>query len=217
MKKLSLIIIMMMIVFITGSKIKKSYSFSNEDKENTVKVPIKEEITNPLVRFPFEDDGKWGYIDSKGNVIIPAQYRQACSFTAGVASALSLRRFVFINGRPCSDFESLPIQSYDRATMSDGTKISWLTPDGSIMRSQFHEVWHFCEGMAQVKQLQDGKWGFIDTTGKLVIDAKFDEAKSFLNSRAPVCLGTKWGFINKAGLSSLSRMLPAITDCTASF
>lgn len=44
-----------------------------------------------------------------------------------------------------------------------------------------------------------GKWGFIDNDGKIVIEPKFDEAKSFSNGLAAVKLGDNWGFINERG------------------
>lgn len=46
---------------------------------------------------------------------------------------------------------------------------------------------------------QDGKWGFIDDEGEIVIKPVFQEAKSFSNGLAAVYDGEKWGFINKDG------------------
>lgn len=45
----------------------------------------------------------------------------------------------------------------------------------------------------------DGKWGYIDVDGNLVIDAQFQDAHSFSNSLAAVSMDGKWGFINKEG------------------
>ena len=46
---------------------------------------------------------------------------------------------------------------------------------------------------------KNDKWGFVDTTGKVVVEAKFDNAKSFSNGLAAVCQGEKWGFADKDG------------------
>lgn len=44
-----------------------------------------------------------------------------------------------------------------------------------------------------------GKWGFVNSYGKTVIEPKFDEAMSFSNGLAAVKSGDKWGFINESG------------------
>ena len=44
--------------------------------------------------------------------------------------------------------------------------------------------WNFSEGLASVRR--DGKWGFIDTNGKVVIAPRFDFAESFHEGRAQV-------------------------------
>ncbi|MBF7048142.1 WG repeat-containing protein, partial [Campylobacter volucris] len=53
------------------------------------------------------------------------------------------------------------------------------------------------QGMAAVEI--DNKWGFIDKNGKLIIEAKYDNAYDFSEGLARVELNGKWGFINKKG------------------
>ena len=55
----------------------------------------------------------------------------------------------------------------------------------------------FPEGLAPV--MIDGKWGFIDKTGKITINPQFDLARSFSEGLAPVKIDGKWGFIDKTG------------------
>ena len=49
------------------------------------------------------------------------------------------------------------------------------------------------------------KWGYIDKSGKIVIEPQFDDASSFSEGLAAVCLGDycplrgKWGYIDKSG------------------
>ena len=45
----------------------------------------------------------------------------------------------------------------------------------------------------------DGKWGYIDTTGAIVIKPQFDEAKRFSEELAIVRDGGKYGYIDKRG------------------
>src|SRR5262249_52513997 len=46
---------------------------------------------------------------------------------------------------------------------------------------------------------QNGKYGYIDKTGKLVIKPQFDDADRFFDAFAAVQIGEKWGFIDKSG------------------
>ena len=43
---------------------------------------------------------------------------------------------------------------------------------------------------------RDGKWGFVDAGGNVVIEPKYDKAKSFSNGYAAVMKDGMWGFIN---------------------
>lgn len=46
---------------------------------------------------------------------------------------------------------------------------------------------------------KDGKWGFVDEKGKIVIEPKFDDAKSFSSGLAGVKNGDMWSFIDTNG------------------
>ena len=43
----------------------------------------------------------------------------------------------------------------------------------------------------------NGKWGYADKDGNVVIEPEYDNAKSFSNGLGAVCKDGKWGFINK--------------------
>lgn len=53
------------------------------------------------------------------------------------------------------------------------------------------------EGMT--RYLIGGAWGFMDKSGKLVGEPRFDDAEDFSEGLAAVQVGKLWGFINKAG------------------
>ena len=46
---------------------------------------------------------------------------------------------------------------------------------------------------------KNGKWGYADETGKIVITPQFDEARKFYEGLALVQVSDKWGFINPKG------------------
>jgi hypothetical protein len=56
----------------------------------------------------------------------------------------------------------------------------------------------FCnEGLCKVRK--DGKFGFIDYTGRQVIPGQFDNARQFVNGLAAVSMGDQWGYVDKTG------------------
>lgn len=61
----------------------------------------------------------------------------------------------------------------------------------------YDEVSSFYSGLAAVKK--DGKWGFIDKTGKEIIALQYDDARDFNQELAAVQKDGKWGFVDKTG------------------
>jgi WG containing repeat len=62
----------------------------------------------------------------------------------------------------------------------------------------YQSVGSFSEGLAAVLDPRKG-WGFIDKTGAVVIQPRFESSLDFRDGLAPIVLAGKWGFINKTG------------------
>lgn len=60
-----------------------------------------------------------------------------------------------------------------------------------------YETAPFGEKLIAVKK--DGKWGFMNVSGKMAIKATYDRTYNFSNGLAAVKKNGKWGFINKNG------------------
>ena len=69
--------------------------------------------------------------------------------------------------------------------------------DFLLMSSKYQEVCDFSEGFAWVEL--NGKYGFIDESGREVVPCRYDYAESFINGLAKVNLNGKYGFIDKSG------------------
>lgn len=61
----------------------------------------------------------------------------------------------------------------------------------------FDMAYSFADGMAIVAR--DGKYGFVDTSGRIAIPLVYEDARSFGNGYAGVMIEGKFGFIDKAG------------------
>src|SRR5690242_9018643 len=96
-------------------------------------------------------------------------------------------------------------------------KYGFVDDDGAVRISpQFDGALEFAEGVAAVAQIggtevyQGGaagpdcrietlRWGYTNTTGQMVIQFRFNDARPFSEGRAAVRVGSKWGFIDLKG------------------
>jgi len=102
--------------------------------------------------FVAQRDGKWGYINERGGVVIPFQYERAMAFSEGLASVAP----------------------------SDRAKWGYIDREGKIrIEPQFNMALGFIDGRAMVARGDFGGWGFIDSTGKTVVPFKHDSVLTF--------------------------------------
>lgn len=127
-------------------------------------------------------NGKYGFMDTLGQIVIPLEYEYAQTFQQGMALVKKDGKYGFIS----TDNQAITAFKYDM-------------PSG-------REIGKFQENLAPVYQKnknQSGKWGFIDPKGKEIIACKYDDIIPFFNGLARVYIrkGSHWysGYIDKQG------------------
>jgi len=180
----------------------------NDQQEQAVQV----DDSNPL--FVIVKDGKFGFIDQTGKMVIEPQFSSAMPFSEGLAAVRICRKWGYID-----DAGSVVIKPrFDSAdSFSEGLAAviigDWATGEREyidqtgevVIKHQFSIGFPFSEGLAKVRIGDDvtGMWGFIDKTGEVVIEPQFNWAESFSEGLALVKIGDpqtgKWGFIDKKG------------------
>lgn len=96
-------------------------------------------------------NGKRGFIDKTGKVVIPCKWKWSSRFSEGLA------RVWDVNG-----------------------KCGYIDKTGElIIPCQWVDAWDFRNGLARVINDSTGKCGFIDKTGKVVIPCRWRDASSF--------------------------------------
>jgi hypothetical protein len=80
-----------------------------------------------------------------------------------------------------------------------GEKYGLADTTGTILVKPIYEnlTYFSSNGLAVAKR--NGKYGYINNKGEIIIDFKYDEARGFKYDLAPVKINGKWGFINKFG------------------
>jgi WG containing repeat len=132
---------------------------------------------NPAL-FPIIENGKPGFIDQIGKVIIQPN-------TDWFSSTPEGKHFV-------EGFE--PAQTRGRPGMTNGLKWDYLNTEGKFaIAPQFTLTTPFSEGLAAVR---DRFYGYVDHTGKFVIQPQFEEAYGFSEGLASFrcfCIASQWG------------------------
>lgn len=149
---------------------------------------------------------EWGYIDHKGQVVVPPQYTYAKDFVNNVGIVACHDKWGMVN-REAKVI--LPCQ-YDGVHFMENTnnqmvrvyiqepKYGLVDTLGQITVSAvYDELGYFSEGRLAVRR--NGLWGFVNTAGMEVIPCRFREVQNFSQGLAAVRLGSGWGFIDKQG------------------
>ncbi len=123
--------------------------------------------------FAAKQDGKWGVLDSSLEWLLQAEFDEIIMDELGVS----------VN-------QDVVFAKKDSAVM--------LYSDSEAISGPYEEAKAFSiSNYAAVKS--NGKWGFIDNKGNLVIDYQFDDAQSFSQHLAAVKVGDMWGYISVYG------------------
>lgn len=120
-------------------------------------------------------DGEWYLINPKGEKVVSTKFEDIILNEHDECAARGVI-FAKTNGK---------YRMYDL----DVKQISSLECDDACL--------FVSEGYAAFEK--DGKWGFVNEKGKVVIEPKFDGAKSFSAGLAGVKKGDVWSFINEKG------------------
>lgn len=123
---------------------------------------------------------EWGYINQTGEFVINAKYRKCTAFSDGLAAIYEGKKFMFI--KPDGSYLETEVHNY---------KLK------SVMGSGYQG---FSDGMVQI--VVDGKWGYLNTDGKLAVETKYTYASPFNGGVAVVKKETEFFIINKSGVET---------------
>lgn len=153
--------------------------------------------------FQIEKNGKTGFRDLEGKIVIEPIYDMAEMFSEGFSAVRIGDKWGLIDeaGKYSIEpkFQFLGSVHNGLACYRANDKYGFVDIKGQEKISpEFVWVDEFSEGLCVVRD-EKGKHGFIDTTGKIAIDFQFQYAGRFENGQAKVKLGNLWRVIDKAG------------------
>ena len=185
-------------------------------------------VVNPQYEAvsPYSDElalvrknGRLGFIDEAGDSVTAFVYQDATPFADGCAWT------VLPNGAPTLiDTKGTIICTLTDAeqaySLSDGlAKVTSATSDtvryvdkaGKTVLTLTGFTWagSFSEGLAPV--VKDGKYGYVDKDGRVVIAPTYDTASDFTDGKAVVQLNDKYGVVDTEGRSVIAPQFDGMT------
>lgn len=168
---------------------------------------------------PFMQDGKWGYKDSRGKVVIQPRFEVAEKFSPeGLAAVVDEKGWAYIDAggkvviRPLVVDNGTDCFKEGLARFRTGGSMGFFNKRGQVViQARFAFAQPFseglaaaCEGCQEVPEgehavMRGGTWGFIDKGGAVIIPFQFEEAERFKDGRANVKSRGQWKSIDKKG------------------
>jgi hypothetical protein len=146
-------------------------------------------------------DGKWGFINEKGKLVIPAKFEnpegfaeKRPKFKEGLSPVKVKGKFGFIDK---TGKLVVPAKWAKTGEFSEG--LAAVDEGAPAVSAQSQAGGEPVRGFHLVAAAMQGKWGFIDKTGKVVVKPAFQEVRDFKNGVALVKSGEKWGALNAKG------------------
>lgn len=197
----------------------KFWVIDTKGKETPVEGNVADvkEFTEGLAPVKMADK-KFGFIDTKGTVVVPAQFETVGYFTNGLAWAKTMDKklgYIDKTGQwvvkpefeAGKDFEK--VSGLARVKKDD--QWCYVNKSGKILYVNDATAWgDFSEGLADGKK--GGLVGFYDKEGKWVIEPQFQAVREFHNGYAAAKLNDKWGLIDKTGKWTIEPQYDSIKD-----
>jgi hypothetical protein len=159
-------------------------------------------------RYPVEQNGAWGYIDTTGQIVIEPRFAAAEPFSDGWARVTTDGQPAFIDAtgsvvlRPDVSAVHSFSEGLAAASPTDTQLWGYIDTTGTFaIEPQFLRAYRFSNGRAAVEK--NGAFGYVNREGDMVIAPQYENARRFGNGRAPVLVeeatDEAWGYVNRAG------------------
>ncbi len=166
-------------------------------------------------RFLIQENGKYGYINERGETVIAARFAAAQTFAEGLAAVREggLYGYIDESGRPviASKFDyAMPFSEGLAFAYVDGVG-QYIDRSGNTVIAGFSEGYAFNDGKAMVRTKQKN-YGLIDRTGKLLLDTVYNRIIELKDGLLLTTKGEKTNWVLTDSIGQPHPMMKEITD-----
>ena len=163
-------------------------------------------------------NGQFGFIDSKGDIVIKATFESVGYFVDGIAWAKTMEKsvgFIDTKGTWVIQPNYLAAKEFDKETgyalVKNVAGWQFINKKNELLTVQgVTNYGEFNDGLAYARLGE--KVGFINNKGTWVIEAKYVKVENFKNGFANVKTEAGWGLIDKMGKIILETSYQGVTD-----
>lgn len=159
-----------------------------------------DDFENPIARFM--QGTKFGLLNEKAEIILPAEYEFISNFNEGKAAVNKLGKFGFINEKgeliiPATYAYAKSFNEGLAAVEIEG-KYGFIDANNTlVIQAIYDDIRPFAEGRAGV--FYQGKWAIIDAKGNYIYQPYFEDLSYYNEGLCAVKVKGKWGAIDKEG------------------
>jgi len=155
-----------------------------------------------LPLYPYQQQTKYGFMDSTGQVVIQAVYSSVSPFKEGLALVSKGDKFGYIDkkGDVIIDFLYSAGQDFEqgRAVITRYERLGMIDRMGAtIFEPEFIDLDNLSDDL--ILGMKDSLYAYYDANGKMIIPERFDDAYPFVDGKAKVEENGLQAYIDKQG------------------
>lgn len=163
----------------------------------------------PESLYPAFANGKWGFVDSTGHVVIEPRYELVMGFRQGLAWVLIKDSgWTMVDrqdrGMGIGYFDSIVVDLHPSEVRLAEDHEGLFVPAYSITYVDGHSCTY--------RVAREGRWGIVDEIGGLVIPAKFEATGRWSDGLAWFRENGKYGFVDRGGVVVIPAKYLDATD-----
>ena len=175
----------------------------------------------------FCKDGHWGFLDTKGDEVIPARYDGVAQFREGLAYVQQGDKISVINkkGEAIKTFSSTkysvlsPIYANGYSVVLKGDKVVFIDKEGeeSFSNPKLEPSYCYMINDGITVFAKDGEYGLMNTDGEVLVQPKYASIYHASTNRYIACNdNNRYGIIDTEGKTVLAFDYKGIVQCSES-
>lgn len=175
--------------------------------------------------FALYNGKTWGFYDGDGNHLF-GDYQETSNIGNGVAAVKtgSGWQLVDYDGKDLTGNtyksvwmdEKLIVHRNDRIFVEVDGGYQMIDTAGKVHSKHTYEAVQLFNDTTYAAVKMDGKWGFVDKNGEIILEPQYEDARSFSNGYAAVKVDGLWGYIKADGQMVIPCTFVDAKDFTAS-